>query len=105
MGPPTVITKMINDKKCEPYEEALVEVPQEHMGQVVDLLSQRKGQMLEMGTTGEGASATQRVKYRIPTRGLLVRRSPTHHPRSPSTPSPASPALLNPHTELRSDNR
>ena len=34
VGPPTVITKVIDGKKCEPYEEALVEVPQEHMGQV-----------------------------------------------------------------------
>ena len=35
-------------------------------------MGQRKGQMLDMGAaTGEGA--TQRVKYRIPTRGLLVR--------------------------------
>ena len=72
MGPPTVITKEVGGKKHEPFEEALVEVPQEHMGQVVDLLGQRKGQMLEMGqAAGEGA--TQRVKYRIPTRGLLVR--------------------------------
>lgn len=40
--------------------------------QVVDLLGQRKGQMLDMGAAvGEGT--TQRVKYRIPTRGLLVR--------------------------------
>ncbi len=39
--------------------------------QVVDLLGQRKGQMLDMGAAvGEGT--TQRVKYRIPTRGLLV---------------------------------
>lgn len=67
-----MITKEVGGKKHEPFEEALVEVPQEHMGQVVDLLGQRKGQMLEMGqAAGEGA--TQRVKYRIPTRGLLVR--------------------------------
>ena len=39
---------------------------------MVDLLSNRKGQMLDMGAAvGEGT--TQRVKYRIPTRGLLVR--------------------------------
>lgn len=43
--------------------------------QVVDLLGQRKGQMLDMGAAvGEGT--TQRVKYRIPTRGLLVRHCP-----------------------------
>ncbi len=82
MGPPTVITKEVGGKKHEPFEEALVEVPQEHMGQVVDLLGQRKGQMLEMGqAAGEGA--TQRVKYRIPTRGLLVRLpARSHRPTS-----------------------
>lgn len=74
VGPPQVITKMVDGKKYEPYEEAHVEVPQEHMGQVVDLLGQRKGQMLDMGAAvGEGT--TQRVKYRIPTRGLLGLRN------------------------------
>ena len=34
VGPPQVITKLVEGKKCEPYEEAHVEVPQEHMGQV-----------------------------------------------------------------------
>lgn len=34
VGPPTVITKEVNGKKHEPFEEAMVEVPQEHMGQV-----------------------------------------------------------------------
>ena len=34
VGPPQVITKLLDGKKCEPYEEAHVEVPQEHMGQV-----------------------------------------------------------------------
>ena len=87
VGPPTVITKEIEGKKCEPFEEALVEVPQEHMGQVVDLLGQRKGQMLEMGpASGEGA--TQRVKYRIPTRGLLVR------PLAPASPPPLPAPLI-----------
>ena len=63
-----VITKEIDGKKCEPFEEALLEVPEEHMGPAMDLLGQRKGQMLDMAaSTGEGA--TQRLKYRIPTRG------------------------------------
>jgi predicted membrane GTPase involved in stress response len=34
VGPPQVITKEVEGRKCEPYEEAHVEVPQEHMGQV-----------------------------------------------------------------------
>jgi len=34
VGPPQVITKDVGGKKHEPFEEALVEVPSEHMGQV-----------------------------------------------------------------------
>ena len=46
-----VITKQdAQGKTTEPYEEALVEVPEEHVGQVVELLSARKGQMLEMSS-------------------------------------------------------
>lgn len=74
VGPPSVITKEVNGKKHEPFEEAMVEVPEEHMGPVVDLLGQRKGQMLEMGPAS-GSGATQRVKYRIPTRGLIGLRN------------------------------
>lgn len=49
-----VITKQIDGHKCEPYEEAVVEVPEEHVGPVVDMLGQRKGQMLDLvaGETG-----------------------------------------------------
>ncbi|KAK9810279.1 hypothetical protein WJX72_007818 [[Myrmecia] bisecta] len=68
VGPPKVITKQIDGHRMEPFEEALVEVPEEHMGQVVDLLGQRKGQMLDMQA---GSSGTSRVTYKIPTRGLL----------------------------------
>ena len=69
--PLQVITKEIDGKKCEPFEEALLEVPEEHMGPAMDLLGQRKGQMLDMAaSTGEGA--TQRLKYRIPTRGVSL---------------------------------
>lgn len=49
-----VITKQIDGHKCEPYEEAVIEVPEEHVGPVVDMLGQRKGQMLDLvaGETG-----------------------------------------------------
>jgi translation elongation factor EF-G len=34
--------------KCEPYEEAVVEVPETYVGSVVELFAQRKGEMLDM---------------------------------------------------------
>jgi len=64
-----VITKEIDGKKCEPFEEALLEVPEEHMGPAMDLLGARKGSMLDMAPS-TGVGSTQRIKYRIPTRGM-----------------------------------
>lgn len=62
---PQVITKKTDKGELEPFENAYVEVPEEHVGQVVDLLGSRKGQMLDMSVTNEGLS---QIKYRIPTR-------------------------------------
>jgi GTP-binding protein len=70
VGPPKVITREVDGRKQEPYEEAIVEVPEEHVGQVVDLLGQRKGQMLDMAAP-QGNSTLTRLTYKMPTRGLL----------------------------------
>lgn len=56
----------------EPYEEAVIEVPEAHMGGVVDLMGSRKGQMVDMAASSEGLN---RVTYVIPTRGLLGLRN------------------------------
>jgi len=68
VGAPTVITKEIDGKKMEPYDEAIIEVPEEHMGGVATLMGGRKGEMKNMEA---GAQGSQRVTYEIPTRGLL----------------------------------
>ena len=74
VGPPQVITKKDeNGATLEPIEEAVVEVPEEYVGSVVDMLSQRKGQMLDLTTNQTTGTST--VKYSIPTRGLLGLRS------------------------------
>ncbi|WJX56444.1 hypothetical protein P8452_42105 [Trifolium repens] len=52
VGPPKVINKKVNDKVLEPYEIATVEVPEEHMGVVVELLGKRRGQMFDMQGVG-----------------------------------------------------
>lgn len=73
VGPPKVITREDeNGTKLEPVEEAVVEVPEEHVGQVVDLMGQRKAAMVDMSSGSEG---TSRVTYKIPTRGLLGLRN------------------------------
>jgi GTP-binding protein len=64
---PKVIFKYENDKKLEPYEELTIDVTDECVGVVIEKMGIRKGQMQEM-TQDNGMT---RLKYRIPTRGLL----------------------------------
>lgn len=70
VGPPQVILKQDDGgARLEPYEFVTVEVADAYAGACVDMLSQRKGQMLEMGPApGSGATV---IKYRCPTRGLI----------------------------------
>lgn len=71
VGQPTVIVKEINGKKHEPYENLVVDVPQEYSGKVIDLVTQRKGEMLVMESKGE----MQHLEFEIPSRGLIGLRS------------------------------
>ena len=71
VGQPQVITKEINGHKCEPYEVLVVDVPSEFSGRVIDLVTQRKGEMLVMDTKG----AMQHLEFDIPSRGLIGLRS------------------------------
>jgi GTP-binding protein len=71
VGQPTVIVKEINGKKSEPYENLVVDVPQEFSGKVIDLVTQRKGEMLVMESKGE----MQHLEFEIPSRGLIGLRS------------------------------
>src|SRR6185295_10301056 len=71
IGQPQVIVKEINGKKCEPYENLVVDVPAEYSGKVIDLVTQRKGEMQVMETKGE----IQHLEFEIPSRGLIGLRS------------------------------
>ena len=71
VGQPQVITKEIAGKKNEPYEVLVVDVPAEFSGKVIDLVTQRKGEMLIMETKG----MMQHLEFDIPSRGLIGLRS------------------------------
>ncbi len=71
VGNPQVLIKYINDKKHEPYENLVVDVPSEFSGKVIDLVTQRKGEMLVMESKGE----MQHLEFEIPSRGLIGLRS------------------------------
>jgi GTP-binding protein len=73
VGPPKVITRRdAAGVLTEPVEEAVVEVPEEHVGAVTGLMGSRRAQMIDMTSGSEGLT---RVKYTIPTRGLLGLRN------------------------------
>jgi len=64
---PSVIFKIENGQKLEPYEELTIDVSEENMGKVIENLGTRKGQMQSMDQDGD----MMRLIYTIPTRGLL----------------------------------
>jgi GTP-binding protein len=56
-------------ERLEPFEEVHIEVPESHVGTAVDLLGQRRGQMIDL--QHGGADGTAHLMYIVPTRGLL----------------------------------
>ncbi len=64
---PEVITKEIDGVLHEPFEEVVVDVPQEFSGAVIDKLGRRKGIMTQMSER----NGISRLVFEIPTRGLL----------------------------------
>ncbi len=71
VGNPQVLVKQIDGKKHEPFEILVVDVPSEFSGKVIDLVTQRKGEMLIMESKGE----MQHLEFDIPSRGLIGLRS------------------------------
>jgi GTP-binding protein len=68
---PQVIFREVSGKRLEPYEELTVDVDENYMGKVIENLGGRKGTILEM----HQENGMARLKYKIPTRGLLGFRS------------------------------
>ena len=64
---PRVIKKEIDGVICEPYEELQIDVPEEHVGSVIEALGKREGTMEKM----ENHDNNVRLLYTIPSRGLI----------------------------------
>jgi GTP-binding protein len=71
VGKPQVIYKTIDGKKCEPLETLVIDVPAEFSGKAIDLVTQRKGDMLVMEPKGD----LQHLEFDIPSRGLIGLRN------------------------------
>ncbi|TKC05201.1 translational GTPase TypA [Pedobacter frigoris] len=71
VGQPQVIIKEIDGKKCEPIETLIVDVPGEVAGKVIELVTQRKGDLLVMEPKGD----LQHLEFDIPARGIIGLRN------------------------------
>ena len=65
---PQVLFREEGGQRLEPVEEVTIDVDEEHSGVVVDKLSQRKGDLVEMRT---GAGGKSRIVAHVPSRGLI----------------------------------
>lgn len=74
VSPPAVMFKEKNGKKLEPVEEVLVEVDDQYSGAVIEGLSLRRGELIEM-IPNIGNSGRTRLQFNCPSRGLLGYRS------------------------------
>jgi GTP-binding protein len=68
---PEVIMKTIDGTECEPFEEVIIDTPDEFSGAIIEKLGKRKGIMTNMVQKDGGT----RLTFEIPTRGLLGYRS------------------------------
>jgi GTP-binding protein len=71
VGQPQVIIKEIDGVKCEPVETLTVDVPEPVSGKVIELVSQRKGDMLIMEPKGDMIH----LEFTIPSRGIIGLRN------------------------------
>ena len=68
---PEVIYKDINGEHCEPYENLIVDVPEEYAGSCIERLSNRKAEMKDM----QNSKGRTNLTFHIPARGLIGFRS------------------------------
>jgi GTP-binding protein len=68
VGRPKVLFREENGQKLEPIEEVIIDVDDEYSGAVVQKLTERKGELVEMRPSGIGRT---RLKLYVPTRSLI----------------------------------
>jgi len=70
---PRVITKDgPRGERLEPYEELMIDVPEEYMGVIMEKVGPRRAELTEMRNPGQGSV---RLTFKIPARGLFGYRS------------------------------
>ena len=64
---PEIITKEIDGKLCEPFEDVQIDVPDEYVGSVIEAMGNREAEMESMNSS----DGQTRLLYTIPSRGLI----------------------------------
>ncbi|BCL53089.1 GTP-binding protein [Francisella tularensis subsp. holarctica] len=65
---PQVIFKDIDGEKHEPYEQAIIDIDEEHQGTVMEKMGLRQGELKNMEPDGKGRV---KLEFIIPSRGLI----------------------------------
>jgi GTP-binding protein len=68
IGRPKVVFREENGQRLEPIEEVIIDVDDEHTGVIVQKLTERKGELVDMRPSGVGR---QRLRFYVPTRSLI----------------------------------
>ena len=68
IGRPQVVMREEAGQKLEPIEEVIIDVDDAHTGTVVQKLTERKGDLVEMRPSGSGRT---RLRFYVPTRSLI----------------------------------
>ncbi len=71
VGQPQVIIKEIDGQKCEPVEQLTVLVPEEFSSRVIDFVTRRKGDLLNIETVNDRVH----LDFQIPSRGIIGLRN------------------------------
>ena len=71
VGQPQVLYREIDGQRHEPIELLVVDVPEESAGKVIELVTQRKGELKVMEPKGD----LQHLEFQIPARGIIGLRS------------------------------
>ncbi|XP_030515762.1 50S ribosomal subunit assembly factor BipA [Rhodamnia argentea] len=74
VSPPKVMYKTENGQKLEPLEEVTIEVNEEHVGLVMEALTHRRAEIIDMGPV-PGDIGRTRLSLTCPSRGLVGYRS------------------------------
>ncbi len=67
VGQPQVIVKEIGGEKCEPIEQMTIDLPEEYSGKAIEMVTSRRGELLNMERKGERIH----LDFKIPSRGII----------------------------------